>query len=122
MRTVYVVPRGRGGRGPAAALQSSVGSELSAQAVANITTTATAISAVAAQPNMRKMTLSNLVFGDKERDQLLVKPAMEAILGIHLSSLSASNSPVRKFNSAAEAMAAYKAGTLKLNDRIEIKK
>ena len=42
-----MVPRGRGGRGPAAALQSSVGSELSAQAVANITTTATAISAVA---------------------------------------------------------------------------
>ena len=76
----------------------------------------------AAVAEVRKMTLSNLVFGDKERDQLLVKPAMEAILGIHLSSLSASNSPVRKFNSAAEAMAAYKAGTLKLNDRIEIKK
>jgi hypothetical protein len=75
----------------------------------------------AAVEEAKRMTLSHLVFSDKQRDDLLVKPAMEAVLGLHLASKTAGGGKVHTFKTVAEAMAAYNRGELQLHDPVEIK-
>ena len=70
----------------------------------------------------KRMTLSNLIFADRKPNTLNVAPDMEAILGLHRSTQPISNNKVKKFKSREAMMAAYHAGTLNLNDPIEISK
>lgn len=76
----------------------------------------------AAVQEVKQMTLSNLIFGDKTRDELMVAPAMEAVLGIHLATKAPvkPDGKVHRFKSKADAMAAYKRGELSLQDKVEI--
>jgi DNA-directed RNA polymerase beta subunit len=69
---------------------------------------------------VKQMTLSNLIFGDKQKDDLMIAPTMEAVLGVHLATKQATNVKVTKFKTRADAMAAYKAGKIGLNDPVEI--
>jgi hypothetical protein len=68
------------------------------------------------------MTLSNILFSDKSKSDLLVFPKHEAIMGIaHAAQLDEKNKPV-KFKTANDAMNAYKAGKITLGTRVEIEK
>jgi DNA-directed RNA polymerase beta subunit len=69
----------------------------------------------------KRMTLSNLVFGDRSRDQLMVEPAMEAVLGVHIATQQKKgDGKIHKFKTKEEALAAYKKGELNLHDQVEI--
>jgi DNA-directed RNA polymerase beta subunit len=70
--------------------------------------------------DVRNMTMSHLLFGDRQKEDLLVFPRMEAVLGLHQAT-KAGVGKVHVFKTKADAMAAYKAGTLKLDDNVEIK-
>jgi DNA-directed RNA polymerase subunit beta' len=75
----------------------------------------------AAVDEVKHMTLSNLIFGDKSRNDLLVKPAMEAVLGIYMATKKGpGDGKVHKFTDKAQALIAYKAGLVALNDKVEI--
>lgn len=76
----------------------------------------------AAVQEVKRMTLSNLIFGDKTRDELMVAPAMEAVLGVHLATKTPPkpDGKVHKFKTKADALAAYKRGELSLQDKVEI--
>lgn len=74
----------------------------------------------AAVHEVKQMTLSNLIFGDKSRDELMVAPSMEAVLGVHLATKTPTSSKVHKFKTKAEALAAYKRSELSLQDKVEI--
>jgi hypothetical protein len=65
------------------------------------------------------MTLSNLLFADKQRDDLLVAPRMEAMLGLHLATRPSSEK-VHRFRTPDQALAAYKRGEVALNDQVEL--
>jgi len=67
----------------------------------------------------QKLTLSNLLFADKNRDDLMIFPQHEAIMGVYMGSQDASGA-VHKFKTKADAMAAYKAGKIKLTTPVEI--
>lgn len=70
---------------------------------------------------VKKMTLSNLIFGDRAHDDLMVAPRMEAVLGVVLASKEGkSKGKVHKFKTKADAMAAYKRGEVTLQDLVEI--
>jgi hypothetical protein len=71
---------------------------------------------------VKGMTLSNLLFSDREKDSLMVAPRMEAMLGVHLASKaeSSANDKVRHFKNREEALAAYKRGEITLNTRVEV--
>jgi DNA-directed RNA polymerase beta subunit len=69
---------------------------------------------------VKNMTLSNLIFGDKQKNDLMVAPSMEAVMGVHLATLKPADGKVHKFKTKADAMAAYKAGKISLNDKIEV--
>lgn len=70
---------------------------------------------------VKKMTLSNLVFGDRAHDDLMVAPRMEAVLGVALASKDKKpDGKVHKFKTRADAMAAYKRGEISLHDQVEI--
>jgi DNA-directed RNA polymerase beta subunit len=67
------------------------------------------------------MTLSSVLFSDKNRDSLLVFPEMESIMGLaHATEVDAKNKTVRKFKSKADAMKAYNAGRIGLGTRVQI--
>ncbi|TXH15187.1 MAG: hypothetical protein E6R03_07775 [Hyphomicrobiaceae bacterium] len=69
----------------------------------------------------KNMTLSNLVFGDKVRDTLMIFPAHEAIIGLFMATeKGVTDKPPLRFATKQEAMAAYKAGKLKLTDPVVI--
>ena len=72
--------------------------------------------------DVKKMTLSNLVFGDRDKDDLMVAPTMEAVLGIALASKDPHkpDGKVHHFKTRADAMAAYKKGELSLQDHVKI--
>jgi len=72
-----------------------------------------------AMQDVRSMTLSNLLFGDKTRNDLMVFPQHEAILGIYTASSTKGGKAV-KFKTKAEALAAYKRGEIQLNDNVTI--
>jgi hypothetical protein len=73
----------------------------------------------AAVEDVKRMTLSNLLFADKQRDDLLVAPRMEAMLGLHLATRPPSEK-VHRFRTPDQALAAYKRGEVALNDQVEL--
>jgi len=70
--------------------------------------------------DVKKMTLSNLLFGDKSRDELMVFPQHEAIMGIAHASEQDSGGVVKKFKTRGEAMKAYHEGKIGLGTRVKI--
>jgi len=69
----------------------------------------------------KNITLSNLLFGDKSKSDLLVFPQHEAIMGIHHASrVDDKNKTPKKFKTKADAMAAYKRGEIGLGTRVSI--
>jgi len=69
--------------------------------------------------DVKAMLLSNLLFGDKTKSDLLVFPQHEAIVGVHLAS-NAKDGKKYRFKTKAEALAAYRRGEIALNAEIEI--
>jgi hypothetical protein len=69
------------------------------------------------------MTLSNLLLSDQSRNKLLAFPQHEAIIGVtHAANTKVdAKKPVKVFDSADAVKAAYRAGTLKLDDVIEVR-
>jgi len=67
----------------------------------------------------KSITLSNQLFGDKTKSDLLVFPQHEAIIGIHEAS-RATGGKLQKFKTTADALAAYKRGEIKIEDKVEI--
>jgi DNA-directed RNA polymerase beta subunit len=68
----------------------------------------------------KQLTLSNLLFGDKHRDDLMVFPQHEAILGAYLSSVPTAGGAMRKFKTKKEAMDAYHRGEITLTSNVQI--
>jgi DNA-directed RNA polymerase subunit beta' len=68
----------------------------------------------------KTMTLSNILFSDKSKSDLLVFPKHEAIMGLaHASQQDDKGKPV-KFKTGTDAMVAYKAGKINLGTRVII--
>lgn len=76
----------------------------------------------AAVDEVKQMTLSQLLFSDREKDTLMVAPRMEAMLGVHLASKAApeTNGKVHRFKTKADALAAYKRGEITLGTKVEV--
>ena len=68
---------------------------------------------------VRSMTLSNLLFGDKSKNNLLVFPQHEAIIGIHLAS-AAHGGATHRYKTKGDAIAAYKRGEIQLTDTVDV--
>ena len=68
---------------------------------------------------VKSMTLSNQLFGDKTKSELMVFPQHEAVLGIYSAS-TAKGGKKHKFRTKADAIAAYRRGDIKLKDTVEI--
>lgn len=66
------------------------------------------------------MTLSNLLFSDRNRQSLIVFPQHEAILGAYMSTSTPDKGAVKKFRTAQDAVQAYKAGTIGANTSVKI--
>lgn len=70
----------------------------------------------------KQLTLSNMLFSDKTKSDLLVSPVHEAIMGLaHASRLDDKNTP-KKYKTVGEAMADYKSGKITLGTRVTIEK
>jgi DNA-directed RNA polymerase beta subunit len=65
------------------------------------------------------MTLSNLIFGDKSKQDLMVFPAHEALIGTYLATRN-EGGPLKKFKTKADAMAAYRRGEIDMSTRVKI--
>jgi DNA-directed RNA polymerase beta subunit len=75
----------------------------------------------AAMKEMRSLTMSNLLFGDKTRSDLMVFPQHEAILGVHLATQpSGPGAKTHTFKTKEEAMEAYHRGEVGLTDIIHL--
>jgi len=70
--------------------------------------------------DVKKMTLSNLIFNDIRPGVLNIAPDMEAVIGIHRATQAATSDKVHKFKDQAAALAAYHKGEITLADRVEI--
>ncbi len=70
--------------------------------------------------DVKKMTLSNLIFGDRKPGLLNVAPDMEAVIGLHRATSVKGEGKARRFASREEALAAYHNGDIKLSDPVEI--
>lgn len=68
----------------------------------------------------RDLTLSKLLFSDKSRDDLMIFPQHEAIIGTYLATAKGPKGPKRKFKTKADALAAYKRGEITLETPVEI--
>lgn len=68
------------------------------------------------------MTLSNMLFGDKNRDALMAFPQHEAILGTFIATNKKDKGAVKKFRDKAEAMTAYSKGEINASTRVKIGK
>jgi DNA-directed RNA polymerase beta' subunit len=76
----------------------------------------------AAVQEVKQMTLSNLLFGDRSKDDLMIAPTMEAVLGMHLATMAPKpGGKVHHYKTKADAMAAYHRGEITLQDHVEIK-
>jgi hypothetical protein len=70
----------------------------------------------------KKMTMSNMLYGDKSRNDLLVFPQHEAIMGVaHASGLDNKNKP-KIFKTQGDAKKAYYEGRIGLGTRVKIGK
>lgn len=68
----------------------------------------------------RELTLSKLLFSDKSRDDLMIFPQHEAIIGTYLATAKGPMGAKRKFKTKADAMAAYRRGEITLQTPVEI--
>ena len=74
----------------------------------------------AAVRDAENMTLSNLVFGDKSRDSLMLFPAHEAIIGNYMATSAPKGQEVKKFKTVAEARSAYYRNEIDMSSPVEI--
>ena len=72
--------------------------------------------------DVKKMTLSHMIFADKRPGVLNVTPEMESLLGLNRATRAPSTKKTRHFDTQHEAMEAYHKGEIELNDPIEIKR
>jgi len=70
---------------------------------------------------VKKMTLSNLLYGDKSKDDLLAVPRHEAMMGISHASSADDKEPVKVFANRADVMKDYAAGKIGMGTHIKIK-
>ena len=70
----------------------------------------------------KQMTLSNVLYGDKSRNDLLVFPQHEAIMGIAHAAESDDKNKPKVFKNQSDAMKAYRAGKIGLGTRVKIGK
>lgn len=76
----------------------------------------------AAVEDVKRMTLSHLLFNDRRPGQLNVAPDMEAIIGLHRATGVKSDKATKFFSSKEEALGAYHRGDVSLSDTVEIAK
>lgn len=74
----------------------------------------------AAVEDVKRMTLSHLLFADRKPGVLNVAPDMEAVLGLHRATQQSSGKKPRGFTSSQDALAAYHRGEIALNDPVEV--
>jgi DNA-directed RNA polymerase beta' subunit len=72
--------------------------------------------------DVKKMTLSHMIFADKRPGVLNVAPEMESLLGLNRATQAPSDKKTKHFETQEEAVAAYHKGEIALNDPIEIKR
>lgn len=72
--------------------------------------------------DVKKMTLSHLLFSDRRPGQLNIAPDMEAIIGLHRATATKSDRTVEHFADKKDALAAYHRGDINLSDTVEIAK
>ncbi len=70
--------------------------------------------------DVKRMTLSHQIFADRRPGMLNVAPDMEAVLGLHRATQSASDRPAKRFASLQDARAAYHRGETNLNDPVHV--
>jgi DNA-directed RNA polymerase subunit beta' len=68
----------------------------------------------------QNLTLSKLLFSDKNREALMIFPQHEAILGTWMATAKKEKGPARKFKNTQEAMEAYTAGKITANTPVKI--
>lgn len=74
----------------------------------------------AAKHEAQQLTMKQLLFSDRTREDLLVFPQHEAIIGAYLATHRPAKGSVKKFASKADASAAYRRGEIGLDTPIEI--
>ena len=74
----------------------------------------------AAVREAQNLTLSKLLFSDKSRDDLMVFPQHEAIIGAYLATGKTPKGAVKKYKTKADAVAAYRRGEITLETPVEI--
>jgi len=70
--------------------------------------------------DVKRMTLSNLIFSDKSPGQLNVVPEMESVLGLYRASMTGNRGKAKHFATKQDALAAYHRGEISLKDNVEI--
>jgi DNA-directed RNA polymerase subunit beta' len=70
----------------------------------------------------KTMTLSNILFSDKSKSDLLMFPKHEAIMGLSHASQQDDKGKNVKFKTTSDAMNAYKAGKITLGTHVTIEK
>lgn len=73
-----------------------------------------------AMAEAQNLTLSKLLFSDKHRDDLMIFPQHESVLGNYIATSKVEKGKPKKFKSKAEAMKAYRNGEITMNTPIEI--
>lgn len=68
----------------------------------------------------RGLTLSSLLFSDKNRDDLMVFPQHEAILGVYQATSKRETGRAKAFKTKADAMEAYRLGKITMNTPVKI--
>lgn len=71
----------------------------------------------------KKMLVSRNVFADITQGKALATPAMEAVAGMYMAGMQGKSSKAtRVFETKGEALAAYRSGSINLNDPVEIRR
>lgn len=70
--------------------------------------------------DVKRMTLSNMLYSDKTRGDLLVAPQMEAVMGLAHATLGEATGKAKKYKTKAEALADYNSGKITLGTKVEI--
>jgi DNA-directed RNA polymerase beta subunit len=76
----------------------------------------------AAVAEAKGLTLSNLLLGDVSKDDLMVFPAHEALIGTYLATRKSAQGETKTFGTKAEAVAAYKRGEIQMNTPVNIQR
>jgi DNA-directed RNA polymerase beta subunit len=71
--------------------------------------------------DVKRMTLSNTLYTDKIRGDLLVAPRMESVMGLAQATAVTGSGKAKVYQTKAEAMADYNSGKIDLGTRVTIK-